>query len=264
MIHMDESRASETYHSFKLQLDSLETILSALDDDHLTDHDNRGINLSFTMKQDSDGATDKGLRRGLPYISGSVMLYTAAQLEWFTRSRIGEFAEEIVDKSVQYPETSTAIRKAYKARLLEAARTPGKYQQTDDSIEEYLRYLTSVNFGSDCKWNSSILTATTANLRPEVLQELLKRVGCEKSGLFNHYMGQYEFLEYFGKTPGDKYVQSIDDELNDLINWRNKLAHPRSSTDLPGISLTRVKIRFSSIFALHLDGYLELVKRSLK
>lgn len=172
-------------------------------------------------------------RTDLPILAGSLLLYLTGRFEYCVRQIVEAMVDDIVSKTDNYQCLPHQIRKSIKQKTLEIAQNPKKYGHDEITSEAILEsfVLNIKGTGQGLTVKSEVLSITDANMRPAVLQDLLKTVGLT------------EFWRDMGRQANIKIAleKSIDQEaaieaqsrLNEIMEERNQIAHPTNTTQFP-------------------------------
>lgn len=172
-------------------------------------------------------------RTDLPVLSGSLQLYLAGRFEYCIRQVVEVVADEIASRAAKFSDLPDSIRNELKSKTLEIAQNPRRYGYDEGQTDALLSALVASKgcISSPVPINSAVLSLTDSNMKDRVLSELLKRVGMQ------------EFWREVGKQASVKLVleKNTDGEttaeaqarLNAIMDERNQVAHPTSSTQFP-------------------------------
>lgn len=90
--------------------------------------------------------------------------------------------------------------------------------------------------------NHQCLSITDANMRPEVVAELFARVGADK--IWTRISEQAAIKTYFEESDTAKVETKAKKKLNDLMELRNKIAHPSGELEWPSTDAVRDYVKF--------------------
>lgn len=173
------------------------------------------------------------VRTDLPVFSGSLMLYLCGRFESFVKELVGTVVDELVDKAECYDDLPAELRKVYVTRVLAINENPGRFNHTREMALVLAAELANNLSGKDDGSLSLAISATTiaiteANLRPNVLADLFKRVGY--INVWDTLGRQLPLLNHFSERPDGDCKRAAIARLEEIMNERNKIAHP-SATD---------------------------------
>lgn len=172
-------------------------------------------------------------RTDLPVLSGSLLLYLSGRFEYFVRQVIEAVADEITARSSRYLDLPDVLRTELRSRSLEVAQNPRRYGFDENQANAMLINLTDNLNGSGSPLNisSNVLSITEANMKDRVVADLMKRVGLNE---FWRELGkQAQVKLHLEKlTDGEATAEAIR-FLNSIMDERNQIAHPTSTTQFP-------------------------------
>jgi hypothetical protein len=175
-------------------------------------------------------------RTDLPILSGSLLLYLAGRFEYFVRELVGTIVDDLVDKSATYGELPSALRKEVLSRTLQINQNPAKFNYDAASAAALAAQLASNLSGADGGGSSlfvdaATVTITESNMRPEVLVDLLKRVGVV--GVWETLGKQLALKTLLNEVTDNGCKAAAAKRLDDIMNERNKIAHPTGDVAFP-------------------------------
>ncbi len=169
-------------------------------------------------------------RTDLPVLSGSLQLYIVGRFEYFIRQIVQVIAEEIASRANKYADLPESLRSELKCRTIEVAQNPRRYGYDEIYAEALLADLVGnlQSVSGPPHVNSNVLSITESNMKDRVITELLKRVGMKD---FWKEVGKQASVKVLldKKTEGETTVEA-QSRLNALMDERNQVAHPTSST----------------------------------
>lgn len=178
-------------------------------------------------------AASASLRTDLPIFAGSLLLYVAGRFEYCIRQIVEAIADDIASTSNTYKELPEQIRKTLKARTLEIAQNPKKFGQDDVYCDILLESLVENTKGvrQPPVIKSELLSVTDSNMRPQILQDLLKNVGLTD---FWREAGKQAIMKIaLGTTQDSDTSTTAQSQLTAIMEERNQIAHPTASTQFP-------------------------------
>lgn len=172
------------------------------------------------------------VRTDLPLMAGAILLYAVGRFEYFVRQCVEGVVDGLTAKVASFSQLPNNLQKAYKEQTLTIAQSPRKYDYDEVRVDTILAQLVSCKQGANpVTVSAEVVSITESNMRPEILSELLKRVGIT------------DFWRTVGKQLPVQILLSESDEggcskaaqsrLTDLMNLRNQIAHPTGSTTFP-------------------------------
>lgn len=193
----------------------------------------------------------KARRTDLPIFSGSLFLYLVGRFEYCIRQIIEVISDEIVLKTSKYEKLPSQMKKMLKQRTLEIAQNPKKFGYDEISsealLEDFMDNVKGVKAIISIK--SEILSITESNMRPQILQDLLKIV-CIKE--FWRDIGRQANIKLFTVETSDNEASAKSQAiLNDIMEDRNQIAHPTMSTQFPDADIVLQRAEFLQIIVLN-------------
>ena len=179
-------------------------------------------------------------RTDLPILSGSLLLYLCGRFEYFVRELVGTIVDDLVDKAATYEELPIALRKEVLTRTLQINLNPSKYNHNAPSASALAAQLAN-NLSSRSDGSTSIfvdattVTITESNMRPDVLVDLFKRVGI--NSLWDTLGKQLTLKSFLEEATDDGCKKAAIARLDDIMNERNKVAHPIGDVTFPDAAI---------------------------
>lgn len=172
-------------------------------------------------------------RTDLPVLSGSLQLYLAGRFEYCIRQIVQVIADEIASRATKYSDLPDSLRTELKCRTINVAQNPRRYGYDELQAEALLANLVGnlQSVAGPLSVSSSVLSITESNMKGNVLAELLKRVGMND---FWKEVGKQASVKLHLETMTDRETTAeAQGRLNALMDERNQVAHPTSSTQFP-------------------------------
>ncbi|MCC2315605.1 HEPN domain-containing protein [Cellulomonas xiejunii] len=190
-----------------------------------------------------------GVRTDLPVLSGSLLLYVCGRFEFFARELVVLVADEMAAKAGSYSDLPARVQKELRSRTLDVAANASRYNYKEEEVDALLvtlgTNLASKSAAAEVASDGSapeeahvgvlispeILAITTANLRPDVLAEIFRRV--DVSELWLELGKQAGLRTYLSERDERECTAEAKRRLNALMEERNSIAHPTGSTRFP-------------------------------
>lgn len=172
-------------------------------------------------------------RTDLPVLSGSLQLYLAGRFEYCIRQVVQAIADEIASRAMKYSDLPYSLRTELKYRTIEVAQNPRRYGYDEFQAEALLASLVAnlQSVAGPLTVSSNVLSITESNMKDRVLADLLKRVGMND---FWKEVGKQANVKLHLETMSDSETTAeAQSRLNALMDERNQVAHPTSSTQFP-------------------------------
>ena len=192
----------------------------------------------------------KQRRTDLPYISGSLLLYLTGRFEYFVRQLVETAAEDISESVSAYSDLPEPMRRGLRSRTLDVAQHPQRFGYDESQADAFLLNLAANLDGRDStppKIDAVVLSLTDTNLRSRAIADLMKRIGLEN---FWKNVGKQSSLKLELETRSDgETATKAQNLLNNLMDDRNRIAHPTSSTTFPDPDQVLVTACFLMVFS---------------
>ena len=120
-----------------------------------------------------------------------------------------------------------------KIKTLEIAQNPRRYGYDDGQIDALLAALVASTgcTAPPVSINSAVLSLTDSNMKARILADLLKRVGMQD---FWRDVGKQTTMKLaLDKTTDGEATAEAQARLNAIMDERNQVAHPTSTTQFP-------------------------------
>lgn len=179
--------------------------------------------------------TSKEVRTDLPILSGSLLLYLVGRFEYFIRQVLLVSVEYITNCASKYEELPDVIRKELRARTLEVAQSPSRYGYREDRTDLLLESLVHNSNGTTNPPSimAEVLTITESNMKSRIVADLMKRIGLTDFWKDLSKQSKIKIL-LEARTDQDACVK-LQSKLDRLIEDRNQIAHPTSTTTFPDL-----------------------------
>lgn len=172
-------------------------------------------------------------RTDLPVLSGSLQLYLIGRFEYCIRQIVQVIADEIASRATKYSDLPDSLRTELKNRTIEVAQNPRRYGYDELQAEALLASLVGNlhSAAGPLSISSGVLSITESNMKDRVLAELLKRVGM--NDFWREVGKQANVKLQLEKMTDGETTTEAQARLNTLMDERNHVAHPTSSTQFP-------------------------------
>jgi len=188
-------------------------------------------------------------RTDLPVLSGSLQLYLAGRFEYCIRQIVEAVADEIAARATKYADLPESIKSELRTRTLEIAQNPRRYGYDDGESDALLTSLVTSKGTTTPPLiiTSTVLSLTDSNMKDRVLADILKRVGMQD---FWKDVGKQTTVKLELETSTDNETTArAQARLNAIMDERNQVAHPTSSTQFPDPDQVLKAARFLKILA---------------
>ncbi|MBN6056399.1 hypothetical protein JYK22_31010, partial [Nonomuraea sp. RK-328] len=177
------------------------------------------------------------LRTDLPIMSGSMVLYLCGRFEYFVRQIVEAIGDDIAASVTDYGSLPKGMRDELRRRTLDVVKTPTKYgfesTEADLALIALAKNLDDsyASVSGSVSIISKILSVTESNMRPNVLQEVLKRV--DFSDAWRDLGKQAKLKEFLQESEDKECSSAAIKRLDRLMDLRNQIAHPTGGTTFP-------------------------------
>lgn len=172
-------------------------------------------------------------RTDLPVLSGSLQLYLAGRFEYCIRQVVEVVADEVASRATKYADLPDPIKNELKAKTLEIAQNPRRYGYDEGQTDALLAALVASKSCATAPVpiSSAVLSLTDSNMKDRVLSDLLKRVGMQE---YWRDVGKQATVKLvLEKNTDGEATAEAQARLNAIMDERNQVAHPTSSTQFP-------------------------------
>ena len=251
-----------TLPEFKSSLDKIESLLiltesikefSAKTIDESEDNENI-LNLYAISREN---------RSNLPVMNGTLLLYVSGQFESFVKLTFEELCTNISQKAERFGHLPKEMRENLIKYTAEVISNPRKYGHADLGVKAFVKVL-SDNLSDEAELktiNSSCISITSENMRPQILGDLFKRVGIRNIWEKISEQGKLQlFFETHDSSIARKKAERL---LNEIMTARNGVAHPSSSFNWPDHEFIKNGIRFYSVLGEVLVESLSVIEFDL-
>lgn len=199
-----------------------------------------GVNTSpfFTNALDVHDRTKK-IRGNLPLVSGTLILYTCGRFETMTRTLFEDLCQRLVTRAGTFARLPKKMRENLPIFTAKVISEPRKFGHAENGVRAFVATL-AANLVVDAtveRVNHECLSVTEANMRADVLSELFGRVGV--NAIWTAISEQAALKTHFQNSDSGQVEKKAKRELNELMDLRNKIAHPSGEFEWPSIEALR-------------------------
>jgi hypothetical protein len=181
----------------------------------------------------------KKIRGSLPIVSGTLILYTCGRFEVMTRTLFEDLCQRLVTRAGTFARLPKKMRENLPVFTAKVISDPRKYGHAENGVRAFVATL-AANLAVDANVesvNHECLSVTEANMRADVLSDLFGRVGV--SAIWTQISQQAALKAHFQNSDSDQVEKKAKRDLNELMDLRNKIAHPSGEFDWPSIEALR-------------------------
>lgn len=194
-----------------------------------------------------DGA--KRIHGNLPLASGTLILYTCGRFEAMTRVLFEDLCQRLVAKAGSFARLPKKMRENLPLFTAKVISDPRKYGHAENGVRTFVTTLAS-NLAVDAKVervNHECLSLTESNMRADIMADLFGRIGA--SSIWSQVSEQASLKALFQEADSNKVETKARRKLNDLMDLRNRIAHPSGELDWPSVDSLREYIHFLRLLA---------------
>lgn len=184
---------------------------------------------------------------GMPLLTGTLVLYIAGRLEAFTRTIFEDLCLRLVERAASFKALPKKMQENLVVYTALVMQSPRKYGHAENGVRTFATTLADNlnNSAGIDRVNHECLSITETNLRPDVLAELFERVGVKEIW---KKIAQQAPLQIYFQTQEVGSVESLAKrKLTELMDLRNKVAHPSGSIEWPSTDIVRTYIAFLEV-----------------
>ncbi len=195
--------------------------------------------------------TGQDVRTDLPVLAGSLLLYLCGRFENFVRELVGTVVDDLVDGASVYADLPEELRREYVARTLAIVQSPASYNHNPATAAALAAELASNISGTGpsvrLRVSASVLTITESNMNPGTVADVFKRVGV--GDLWNNLGKQAPLKTYLSESKDADCTRAARSRLDEVMNERNRVAHPTKDTAFPDAEYVEEVVRFFHVLA---------------
>ncbi|KAA0693902.1 hypothetical protein DT594_11285 [Halopseudomonas laoshanensis] len=199
-------------------------------------------------------ANAKLIHNHLPIISGTLILYTCGRFESMARTLFEDLCQRLVSKADKFDSLPKKMRDNLTIYTAKIIAEPRKYGHAENGVRSFVATL-AANLDARSpfsKVNHECLSITDTNMRAEALNDLFARVGAEK--VWFRISEQAAVKHHFQELDTGTTEAKAKKKLNELMDLRNKIAHPAGELDWPSTSTILDYVNFLKIIATALSA----------
>lgn len=200
----------------------------------------------------------RGAGPDLPVFAGTLLLYLAGRFEFFVREIFEALCDEMAARCNSLSDLPDKMRQGLIKQTAEVVGSPGRYGFDEIEVRTFVITLASnmTANGGLGRINSACLSITERNMTATMLAELFKRAGVDS--LWPDVGKQAPMKIFFAADRDSTATKEAQTRLDEIMNVRNRLAHPSGSTTFPDFDQVLGHLRFLRTLASVLQGVLEV------
>lgn len=191
----------------------------------------------------------KRVHGNLPLASGTLILYTCGRFEAMIRVLFEDLCQRLVGKAEQFARLPKKMRENLPIFTAKVISDPRKYGHAEGGVRAFVTTL-AANLAVNAKVervNHECLSVTDSNMRADVLADLFGRIGA--ASIWSQIAAQASLKAFFQEADSAKVEVAAKRRLNDLMDLRNRIAHPSGEFDWPSVETLRQHIQFLRLLA---------------
>jgi hypothetical protein len=185
----------------------------------------------------------------LTILSGTLLLYLAGQFENFIKESMKIVADEYSSKCTKFEQLPVSLQNHLLSQTAEAVQKPTKYNfEKPDTFRLIVQLAANINAVNGIgQLNSDLLVITETNMRPETLSDLLKRF--EIKDVWKEVAKQTRTKLFLQNEKEIEVEKILKEKLNEIMEARNKVAHPSSAPEFPDASKVKEFIDYLELLS---------------
>ena len=186
----------------------------------------------------------KCIHSNLPLASGTLILYTCGRFEAMVRMLFEDLCQRLVTKAGSFDRLPKKMRANLPIFTAKVISNPRKYGHADNGVRAFVTTLASnLAVGATVeRINHECLSLTEANMRADVLAELFVRIGVPN--IWSQISEQASLKALFQEAESKQVEVKARRKLDDLMDLRNRIAHPSGELEWPSVDSLREYINF--------------------
>ncbi|HHA2821223.1 TPA: HEPN domain-containing protein [Stenotrophomonas maltophilia] len=210
----------------------------------LVDSDSLFLKESLVIHDDA-----KKIHSNIPLAGGTLILYVCGRFESMSRTLFEDLCQRLVTRAQVFSRLPKKMRENLPVFTAKVVAEPRRYGHAENGVRAFVTTLAS-NLAVDARVdrvNHECLSLTESNMRADVLAELFGRIG--GANIWIQMAEQASLKAYFQEAETAKVEAAARRKLNDLMELRNKIAHPSSELDWPSGEALRDYLKFLRLLA---------------
>lgn len=186
----------------------------------------------------------KQVHGNFPLASGTLLLYTCGRFEAMTRTLFEDLCQRLVVRARVFARLPKKMRENLPIFTAKVISDPRKYGHAENGVRAFVATL-AANLSVDARVervNHECLSLTESNMRADVLADLFSRIG--GTNLWAQVSAEALLKTYFEEADAVKVETKARRKLNELMDLRNRIAHPSGELEWPSSEALRDYIQF--------------------
>jgi hypothetical protein len=137
-------------------------------------------------------------------------------------------------------------------KTAEVIASPRKFGHAENGVAAFVSILSENLSGQPLtRVNSKCLSITSENMRPDVLGDMFSRIGVKS--VWEKIGQQLAVQQFFGVDMADRATLQAKNLLTEIMDKRNRIAHPSGEIAWPGNADLRRYIDYCDLLGTTLD-----------
>lgn len=208
-------------------------------------------------------STIRANHANFPIARGTLVLYTCGRFESMVRTMFEDLCQRLVSSAKEYKRLPKKMQENLPLFTAKVIAEPRKYGHAENGVRTFVSTLAK-NLQPNAaveEVNHQCLSITDANMKSEVLAELFGRVGA--TDVWKLVAQQLPMRTFFREADVGSVESKAKKALNDLMEMRNKIAHPSGGFDWPSSEYIREAIGFLKILSKVLGEIMDMYEQTL-
>ncbi|WP_422528513.1 HEPN domain-containing protein [Serratia fonticola] len=212
----------------------------------------------YLLKITSLQACSKVNHSNLVILNSTLLLFIVGRFESFVRETFEEFCKNIVIRANKFSQLPKDMRDNLIRYTSDVISNPRKYGHAENGVKSFVRILSkNLTDEEDLEEvNHQCLSITHDNMRPDIFNDLFKRVGVKN--IWEKISQQSEMQVHFQTSDPNQTKNKAETFLNILMDKRNSIAHPSRSVTWSDSEYISTSLKFfkalSSVIIISLNS----------
>ena len=168
----------------------------------------------------------------VPILNGVLLLYLGGRLENFVREIFEDLCDSLAGQFTNFSHLPKQMRENLVKFTAEVIGNPRKYGHAENGAIAFVKTLSDNLSGVPLSGvNSKCLSITNENMWPDTINEIFGRIGAK--GVWERIGQQANVQRFFQVDQAEKATHEAKRTLHELIELRNKIAHPSTGITWP-------------------------------
>ena len=229
------------------QLDFIESIRKFTS--YIPEHDDPSLVTPFGIQALAIHDVAKCVHSNLPLASGTLILYTCGRFEAMARMLFEDLCQRLASNAGSFARLPKKMRANLPIFTAKVISDPRKYGHAENGVRAFVTTLASnLAVGATVeRVNHECLSLTEANMRADVLADLFGRIGV--ISIWTQISEQATLKAFFSEADSKQVETKARRKLDDLMELRNRIAHPSGELEWPSVDSLRNYTQFLRLLA---------------